>query len=211
MGNAPEGYLAFCLFKSIKLHFTSNYDCFRYNFKSKATTLDSFAKDKYGWVYVKLERMFDGSPKKLKFYLVSCFRYNIKVWISDICNQEYIDENEKRLEYIDNIGNLYKDMDESMSVSEMRKYIEIIDGEYPQIIYDLVSGELSHELFLCYDRRFNLIEYYLDGLDDSFVFPDVAKKLEKYKPFFYSELKDLAIRKKEDAAINQLLIDCRIN
>lgn len=179
-----EGFKAYKLYHALKLHFTTDYDYFKYNGKTRSSNPATYNKEKYKWLFVKIERRFDSDHNKIKQYFVSCFLMNSKVWITDILNQEYLDEHEQRMNRIRNLKKTYNKFNSKFKGPvELKKYVEVIDGEYPQMVYDLVSGDISYELFLCYDKKFKLTKYYQNLLNDKFVFPKIAETLDRYKNF----------------------------
>ena len=88
-----SGFAAYALWNAIKLHFSSNYDYFKYNGKSNVTkTTFSTRKDKYS--FYKLSRRY--SLDELKQYYIANLLVKDSQWIGDIIGQEG-EENYKKI------------------------------------------------------------------------------------------------------------------
>ena len=181
--SSSEGYVAYCEYTALKLHFTTDsYDYFKYHGKTRANP-NSFNKDKYKWVYVKLERLCENNKQKIRDYLVSCFLHNQKAWITNVFDVEYTDAHRQRMSIVDKLSKEFTKHKQQFSKFALREYVVSIDGEYSQLVYDLMSGDISYELYVMYDSKYNLTPYYLDCLDDDFAYPSKIKTIEKYKGF----------------------------
>jgi len=81
MNNIYEGFKAYKLYLSIRNHFTTSYDYFKYNGKVNAKE-DSFLKRKDKFFFTKLERKYD--KEQLKDLFVSNFADGEDFWIGNI-------------------------------------------------------------------------------------------------------------------------------
>jgi len=175
---SPEEALV--TFQAVKLHFTTSYDYFKYHGKTKAGDLET-KKDK--WNYVKLSR---NHGDHLIDYLVANFssRPGIK-WSGDLVGpaaEEAYTQWQKRIE---SMGYLFKqevtDLFESTGV-----YSELFEGAEPLAFKAYQQGSLSLESLIILDHCASFMTRWDESMDD-YVWPDIKKTIEKYRPFLSVE------------------------
>lgn len=81
-----NGYLAYQIYQSLKLHFTSDYDAVKYNYKT-AVKRDTFEKRRDRYFFEKLSRRFN--REQLIDYFTSNLIENPNVWIGDMSDDVY--------------------------------------------------------------------------------------------------------------------------
>ena len=80
-----SAYKACCLYRALKLHFTTDYDFNKYKGKLKYTP-SQFEKNKHRYVYEKLAKKF--SDEDLKKFYIANFLQNDAVWVQDLLSQD---------------------------------------------------------------------------------------------------------------------------
>ena len=83
-----DGYQTYQIYQSLKLHFTSDYDAIKYNFKT-AVRKDTFERRRDRYFFEKLSRRFD--KEKLIHYFTSNLIQNPNIWIGDMSDKIYND------------------------------------------------------------------------------------------------------------------------
>ena len=83
-----DGYQTYQIYQSLKLHFTSDYDAIKYNFKT-AVRKDTFERRRDRYFFEKLSRRFD--KEKLVHYFTSNLIQNPNIWIGDMSDKIYND------------------------------------------------------------------------------------------------------------------------
>jgi len=81
-----NGYHAYQIYQSLKLHFTSDYDAVKYNFKT-AVRQDTFERRRDRYFFEKLSRRFN--KEKLIHYFTSNLIQNPNAWIGDMSDEIY--------------------------------------------------------------------------------------------------------------------------
>ena len=81
-----NGYLAYQIYQSLKLHFTSDYDAVKYNYKT-AVKRNTFEKRRDRYFFEKLSRRFN--REQLIDYFTSNLIENPNVWIGDMSDDVY--------------------------------------------------------------------------------------------------------------------------
>lgn len=83
-----NGLETYQLYSALKLHFTTDFDAVKYNFKT-TTKRETFEKRKDRYFFEKLSRKL---PKeKMIDYFTANLLQNPKVWIGDMCDKAYSD------------------------------------------------------------------------------------------------------------------------
>jgi hypothetical protein len=167
---------------SMKSHFTnSKYDFFKYGGKSRAT-VTSFNKRKDKYWFEKTSRKY--SDKEIVDFLLANFVSTDNpqnLWIGEIINsgeRTYADwmRRQQSLTY------LFKEQsNELFSETELNNVFNCSKG-HPPVLKRYLSGKLSLESFVIYDKIFHLTENFDKKLQDP-VWETVSLKIKKYNPF----------------------------
>ena len=83
-----NGFQTYQIYQSLKLHFTTDYDAVKYNYKT-AVRQDTFERRKDRYFFEKLSRRFN--KEKLIHYFTSNLIQNSSVWIGDMSDEIYND------------------------------------------------------------------------------------------------------------------------
>jgi len=83
-----NGYQTYQIYQSLKLHFTTDYDAVKYNYKT-AVRQDTFERRRDRYFFEKLSRRFN--KEKLIHYFTANLVHNPKVWIGDMTEEIYND------------------------------------------------------------------------------------------------------------------------
>jgi len=88
METLNNGYQAYQIYQSLKLHFTTDYDAVKYNYKTSVKQI-SFERRRDRYFFEKLSRRF--SREELIQYFTANLIENQKVWIGDMSDKIYSD------------------------------------------------------------------------------------------------------------------------
>lgn len=83
-----DGYQAYQIYQSLKLHFTSDYDAVKYNYKT-AVKRDTFERRRDRYFFEKLSRKYN-KEKLIDFFTANLIA-DTNVWIGDMKDQVYND------------------------------------------------------------------------------------------------------------------------
>ena len=86
METLNNGYQAYQIYQSLKLHFTTDYDAVKYNYKTSVKQI-SFERRRDRYFFEKLSRRF--SREELIQYFTANLIENQKVWIGDMSDKIY--------------------------------------------------------------------------------------------------------------------------
>ena len=167
---------------SMKSHFTnSKYDFFKYGGKSRAT-VTSFNKRKDKYWFEKSSRKY--SDKEIVDFLLANFvaaDSPSNLWIGEIINsgeRTYADwmRRQQSLTY------LFKEQSsELFSETKLEDALNCSKG-HPPVLKRFLSGRLSPETFVIYDKIFSFSKDFDKKLLDP-VWETVSLKIKKYTPF----------------------------
>ena len=173
-------------YSALKLHFTTEkYDCFKYNFKTKNTTL-SYYKTNGKQFYSKLARQF-AKIEDIDNYLVSNFVEG-KKFIGDMVEDDAVYKAwQKRNQ---SLGRVF-----SLDVEELHRHtpvfddlFKVVDGQYPPIIVLLNNNVISIESVVIINQLTNFVNNVDKEITDPLFWPDLKLRLNKYNPFVRVDL-----------------------
>jgi len=167
---------------SLKNHFTNpKYNFFKYGAKTRAS-ITSFNKRKDKYFFERTSRKY--SDKEIVDFLLSNFvsaDNPQNLWIGEIINsgeRTYADwmRRQQSLTY------LFKEQStELFSENELETVFNCSKG-HPIVLKRFLSGKLSPETFVIYDKIFSIVKDFDKKLLDP-VWETVSLKIKKYNPF----------------------------
>ena len=167
---------------SMKSHFTnSKYDFFKYGGKSRAT-VTSFNKRKDKYWFEKTSRKY--SDKEIVDFLLANFVSTDNpqnLWIGEIINsgeRTYADwmRRQQSLTY------LFKEQSNELFLENELETVFNCSKGHPIVLKRFLSGKLSPETFVIYDKIFSIVKDFDKKLLDP-VWETVSLKIKKYNPF----------------------------
>jgi hypothetical protein len=187
---------------ALKRHFVNNdYDYFTYNGKVRAT-VQSFYKRKDRMWFEKISRQ--KTDKEVEEFFVANFAScndPETLWIG-----EMIKEGEERYKNwqkkVQSLSYIFKE--ESESLFENHKFEEVFKCTkgHPPVLKGFLSGKISLETLVIYDRIFMFSKNFDKKLQDP-VWETVSRRIKKYSPFIHIDvfhfrkiLKEIVLREK---------------
>ena len=173
---------AYRCYLSLKNHFTKDsYDYHKYCGKSRAT-VQSFYKRKDRFWFEKVSRQ-KTDQEIVEFFVsnfISCTDPS-KLWIGEMM-REGDDRYEQWKKRNQSLSYVFKE--ESEKLFENKKLEEVFDCKkgHPPILKNFLSGNISIETLVIYDRIFLFGNKFDKRLKDP-VWETVSMKMKKYSPF----------------------------
>ena len=175
-----DPFESYKLYNALKLHFETNYDAVKYNFKSNVSP-QSFFKRKDKFFFAKLAKTYES---ELKEFYVANFKNDVK-YVGDMLNEggeRYYREHKKVMESLtyrfQNDINKLNDMDVSFD-----SLLEAEDNNHPLIIKLWMQEEILLETIVILDSILGFVERENKKITDTIIWPDIYRKIMKYKPF----------------------------
>jgi hypothetical protein len=175
-----DPFESYKLYNALKLHFETSYDAVKYNFKSNVSP-QSFFKRKDKYFFAKLANTYES---ELKEFYVANFKNDVK-YVGDMLNEggeRYYKEHKKVMESLtyrfQNDINKLNDMDVSFD-----SLLEADDNNHPLIIKLWMQEEILLETIVILDSILGFVERENKKITDTIIWPDIYRKITKYKPF----------------------------
>ena len=170
-----NGFQTYQIYNALKLHFTTDYDAVKYNFKT-AVKRDTFEKRRDRYFFEKLSRRF--TKEKLIHYYTSNLIEDPNIWIGDMKDDTYSN-------YIARHDKLTYMLSQDMSkLSDKYSFDEICttkDDSNP-LLEALRAGEISHESVVLVDILVNFLQKLKKDLSDPLgINKELINLLLKYK------------------------------
>ena len=174
---AYQNYLA------LKLHFSSDYDYFKYNGKTNATQ-KSFEKRRDRFRFSKLARKLDDS------LLIEYFVANIisgNVWVGQMDEKvlkEWTAKNES-IEYI------FKNECEKLltNASNFDIIFNCEKGNHPKLVKAYLGKKISLETLVIFEKLVHYRKTFDQEIREQIIWPKVSRLIRKYEPFVDADIK----------------------
>ena len=177
-----EPYDVFHYYMALKLHFSSDYDCIKYNYKTSANQR-SFYKRKDRYHFAKVGRQLH-ETNELIHYLVSQFLVD-KKWIGDMIGKEsdriYSDYRRRH----DSLTYLFE-QDISMLSDKVDRFDDLftISGApYPLLVSEYLSESVNLESVVILNRMTGFMKMADKQVEDPIVWPGMSRLIWKYGSF----------------------------
>jgi hypothetical protein len=189
-----EGTKAYTRYLALKLHFTTDYDYFRYGGKTRAMTNESFEKRKDTFFFRKIERRYN--DQELTDFFVSNFVDNNKTkWIGELSN---IDAEKTYANWKKRIQSFSYMFEQDLLIAKDKlrtgnpaELWESVSGAHPEILKLYLGKKISIETLIGSNIVLNYLPKWDREIKDSIIWPDVSKSIRNYSPFIHMNKIDL--------------------
>lgn len=189
-----EGTKAYTRYLALKLHFTTDYDYFRYGGKTRAMTNESFEKRKDTFFFRKIERRYN--DQELTDFFVSNFVDNNKTkWIGELSN---IDAEKTYANWKKRIQSFSYMFEQDLLIAKDKLHTgnpaelwESVSGAHPEILKLYLGKKISIETLIGSNIVLNYLPKWDREIKDSIIWPDVSKSIRNYSPFIRMNKIDL--------------------
>ena len=173
---AYEKYVA------LKLHFTSEYDYFRYNGKT-SVTLKSFNNRKDKYHFKRLAKKYEDST--IREYFVANMIAN-KQWIGemDLATYSQWQARNQSIEYI-----FQNDAENLLTQVENFDIIFNSDkGNHPKLVKAYLGKKISLETLVIFEKLLHYRKRFDKEINETYVWPTVSRLIERYEPFVKADM-----------------------
>jgi hypothetical protein len=175
-----DPFESYKLYNALKLHFETDYDALKYNFKTNVSA-QSFFKRKDKYFFAKIAKHYE---KDLKGYYVSNFKHGVSYvgeMVNEVGERNYRDHR-KTLESISRVfqNDINKLSEQKMEFDDLFKSE---DGQHPLIIQLWMQEEITLETIVILNSLIGFIPRESKKISDTLIWPDIKRKIEKYTPF----------------------------
>jgi len=185
MNSLYEGYKAYTIYISIRSHFTTDYDYFKYSGKVRVTS-DSFLKRRDRFFFAKLQRKY--SEEELKYYFVANFVSSQDVWSGNLTT---LQSEKIFLDWKKKAQSLRYHIEQEFNF--VKQYIERYDmtfnelfntnNGHPILLKLLLKNKISIETVVVINKILNFVSRWNKVLREDIVWEKEGRLVEKYSPF----------------------------
>ena len=176
-----DPFESYKLYNALKLHFeTDGYDAIKYHFKTSVKPT-SFFKRKDKFFFAKLAKTYEN---ELKDFYIANFKNDVK-YVGDMLNEggeKYYRDHKKIMESLtyqfQTDINKLNDMD-----FDINELLKAEDNNHPLIIKLWMQEEIQLETIVILDSILGFVERENRKITDTIIWPDIYRKIMKYKPF----------------------------
>ena len=176
-----DPFESYKLYNALKLHFeTDGYDAIKYHFKTSVKPT-SFFKRKDKFFFAKLAKTYES---ELKEFYIANFKNDVK-YVGDMLNEggeRYYRDHKKIMESLtyqfQTDINKLNDMDVSFD-----SLLKAEENNHPLIIKLWMQDEILLETIVILDSILGFVERENKKITDTIIWPDIYRKIMKYKPF----------------------------
>lgn len=190
-------YETFQLYNALKLHFTGNYDFFKYNGKSNVS-VDSFEKRKDKYHFYKLSRKYTNKDD-MRNFLIANFVENDQMWVGDLLNDGGHDNYMRRQKVLQSLTYTFENDIKNVfdGVEDKNALMRCKGGDYPPLLVNYLRREIQIETLCVLDKILGFIEPWNECISETIRWPGIRRKMQKYQPFIsYDEVR-LKLKLKE--------------
>jgi hypothetical protein len=181
-------YEVFCLYQSLKLHFTQeSFDFHKYNGKSKIS-LDAFDKRKDKWHFAKLARKFNDREDCIFFIVANLLDDNQK-WVGNLLLDEADVIYKDRIKVIQSLSYVFENDCRKLfeGVEKPNELLKVVDGDYPVLLTKTMQKVTQIETFCLLSKILGFLPMWKEKIGDTIVWPNFYMKTLKYASFLPKE------------------------
>lgn len=183
------GYEVFCLYQSLKLHFSQDsYDFFKYQGKSRLT-IESFENRKDKWHFTKLSRKFNHKDECIDF-LVANFLDNDKVWVGTLLAEEAETLYRQRQKVIQSLSYTFENDCTRLfgSGEDPNGIIRVTDGQHPVLLKNAMQKTIQIETLCILNGILQFLPMWKNKITDNIIWPLWQLKMLKYAAFLPADM-----------------------
>jgi hypothetical protein len=175
-----DPFESYRLYNALKLHFETDYDALKYNFKTNASA-KSFLNRKDKYFFAKIAKSHE---KDLKGYYVANFKNDVSYvgeMVNEVGEKNYL-SHRKTLESLTRVfqNDINKLIEEQ---PEFDGLFKAEDGQHPLVVQLWMQEEISLETVVILNSLIGFIQKESKNISDTLIWPDIKRKIEKYSPF----------------------------
>lgn len=177
--SAMEGMRGYQSFNALKLHFTGDYDYFKYHGKIKSISEEKLANRKDHFHFRKLERKY---KDELENFIVANLMTNTVKWVGDLitikAEKNYAEWKNKQTQLMELIKEDLKKLPGPASENW-----DIVGNNHPPILRMYLGNKIMIETLIATNEVLGFIPIWNKKISETVIWPDVSRLMQKYRPF----------------------------
>jgi len=168
------------LYNALKLHFETDYDALKYNFKTNVSA-KSFLNRRDKYFFAKIAKTYE---KDLKGYYVANFKNDVS-YVGDMVHEVGEPNYIKHRKTLESLSRVFQNDINKLSEQKMEfdNLFQSQDGQHPLIIQLWMQEEITLETVVILNSLIGFIPRESKKISDTLIWPDIKRKIEKYSPF----------------------------
>lgn len=189
-----EVFEVYQLYNALKLHFTSNYDFFKYQGKTNVKR-ESFEKSKLKFSCLKLSRKYS-NLSDVEDLLISNFINDPKIWIGEIVTDKGEDNYLKWKKYYQSFNyNFKSEIEKLFEQYTPKELLKVEQNGLPPLIKEYQQNNIHFETLCLLTHFFGVLPKWKDQIEDDILYPSIENKINKYLPFLLKKVDILKCKK----------------
>jgi hypothetical protein len=186
-----EGMKAYQTFMAIKLHFTTNYDYFKYGGKTRPVDEHKVTNRRDFHFYRRLERRYKDND--LVNFFVSNFIDNDPAWIGDMMQPSAEATYKKWKQRQESFSYMLKEEIKSVLPNDVEgkdaldQLLAPNSNGHPKLLSAFLAKRVSLDTLLAIDSVLGYTTRWNKAMGDDFTWKNVGELIDKYRPFFTPE------------------------
>ena len=173
-----DPFESYKLYNALKLHFETDYDAVKYNFKTTVKPT-SFFKRKDKFFFAKIAKHHG---KHLLDYYVANFKAGV-AYAGDMVNESGEKNYTEYKKIKESIHRVFEIDINKLSDYDFEKLLISEDGQHPLIIKLWMQEEIHLETVAILNSILGFIPRESKKIKDTIIWPDQKRLIEKYTPF----------------------------
>ena len=174
---AIEGSRAYNCFIAIRLHFSSDYDFFKYSGKTKQISDEKLRIRKDYDHFRRLERKYED----LEHFIVANIIAKNSNWIGDLIHPR---AEKNYIEWKYRIQNLPKIVSDNLKKCSSDLF-SLKNATHPELYKKYLASEITTETMIVLENIFKYIEVWDKKIQDPILWPEHSRFFRKYEPFVH--------------------------
>jgi hypothetical protein len=176
------GYESFSIYHTLKLHFTSDYDYFKYNGKCNIspTTFEN-RRDKYH--FYKLSRKYPNKDEYIQFVIANLF-VNGKAWAGDLLQEEADIAFKERQKVTQSMAYTFEN-DCKVIFEDCKDPNDVLSttGDHPRLLTMALRKEIAPETLIVLNAILQFLPMWDRRITDTIRWPDYRQSITKYASY----------------------------
>lgn len=174
-----EGMRAYQTYLALKLHFTSDYDYFKYAGKTRTISESALQARKDYHQFRRIERRY--KDNLIEFIVSNIIQNNAK-WAGDLVTTQseknYVEWRKRNQSF----AYIFR-QDLEKLIEDKDALFRVENGGHPKLLKYYLGKKIMIETVVAMNDVLNFMPHWNKNITDTIIWTDVSRLLEKYRPF----------------------------
>ena len=177
-----DGFAVYRKYLAYKLHFTTDKYDYTEHSGMVHTKLSTFTQRNDRYMFHKLSVKYN--KEEIDDFMIANFVKKNKAWSGSLLERDSHDtylQYKKRKEGFNYW--LKQEINEIAKIASHQSVFRVDDGQHPKLLKLVIGKKISLETLLVMDYHLGFLKDWNEKIKDKIVWPNILKKIEKFKPF----------------------------